>query len=93
MEDIKNLTQEELVNLVKTWHDANTDKRSVVMIVGKEDDDDGLASTQMVVGKHGSILIMLAEFISEQPGLIKEATLCSFLKGLKDKFDKEEKSE
>jgi len=91
MEDIKNLTPEELVNLVKTWYDANT-KRSVVMIAGKEEDD-GLANTQMVVGRHGSILIMLAEFISEHPGLIKEATLCSFLKGLKDKFDKEEKSE
>ena len=92
MEDIKNLTPEELVNLVKTWYDANTDKRSVVMIAGKEEDD-GLASTQMVVGKHGPILTMLAEFISEQSGLIKEATLYSFLKGLKDKFDKEEKSE
>ena len=39
MEDIKNLTPEELVNLVKTWYDANTDKRSVVMIAGKEEDD------------------------------------------------------
>lgn len=92
MEDIKNLTPEELVNLVKTWYDANTDKRSVVIMAGEEGDEE-LASTQMVVGKHGSILIMLGVLISEQPGLIKEATLCSFLKGLKDKFDKEEKSE
>lgn len=62
------------------------------MMVGEEEKD-GLANTQMLVGRHGSILLMLTQFIDEQSGLVREATLRSFIKSLKDKFDKEEKSE
>ena len=89
MENIKNLTPAELANLVKTWYEANGDKRSAIMLVGEEEND-GLANTQMVVGRRSSILTMFMEFLDEHANLVKEAALFSCLKRLGEELDKKE---
>lgn len=89
MENIKNLTPEELANLVHTRYEVNGDKRSVIMMVGEEEKN-RLENTQMVVGRDSSILLMLTQFIDEQSDLVREATLRSFLKSLEERLGEKE---
>lgn len=89
MENIKDLTPEELANLVHTWYEANKEERSLIVMVGKKEGD-GLAHTQMIGGRRYSIMTMFMEFLDEHPSLMKEATLSSCIKKLGDELEKKE---
>lgn len=86
MENIKNLTAEELVELAHTWQEANKKERGLIMMAGEEFGE-RLANTQCVCGGGKVILTMLAEFIGKNPELIKSATLCSLMKRISDKVN------
>ena len=47
MENIEKLTHEELVQLVRTWYNANKEERSVVIMAGKKQGD-GVHNTQLL---------------------------------------------
>ena len=93
MENIKNLTPEELVELVHTWYKANKEKRSIIIMAGQEEDK-GLASTHCISGKGLLVRMMMMEFVADNSKLIKDATMCSLIRDVLTKGDKEdEKSE
>lgn len=89
MENIKNLTPAELVELVETWYKANKEKRSLIMMVGEEEAD-SLTSTQMIGGRRYPLLTMLVEFLNEQASLVKEAALFSCVKAIGSKLGEKE---
>lgn len=90
MENIKNLTHEELVNLVQTWYNANKDERSIIIMAG-QDIEDGISHTQMFCGRKIAILTMLSEFVTENSRLMEAAALGTLIKSVLDVNDKEEK--
>ena len=90
MENIKNLTHKELVDLVQTWYDANKDERAIIIMAGKYLED-GIYHTQMYCGRRIAILAMLSEFVAESSKLIELATLDTLIKSVLDKHDKEDK--
>lgn len=93
MENIKNLTPEELVQLVRTWCEANKEKRSIIVMEGQEEDG-GLESTQCISGKRLAVKMMLMEFVTDNSKLVKQATMCSLIRDVLTKGDEEdEKSE
>mgnify|MGYP003303947027 CR=1 FL=1 len=61
-------------------------------MAGKKEAD-GLSHTQMIGGKHYSILTMLMEFLDEHANLVKEATLFSCAKRLEEELGEKENLE
>lgn len=93
MENIEKLTHEELVQLVRTWYNANKEERSVVIMAGKKQGD-GVHNTHLVCGRNIDILVMMIEFITDNPEIVERASFCSLMRKMRDAVkDKDEKSE
>lgn len=90
MENIKNLTPEELVELVHTWCEANKEKRAIIVMAG-QDEEGSFNSTQCVSGKGLPIGIMLADFIKDNSKLLRRATAFSLVKEIMEKENSENK--
>lgn len=82
MENIKNLSPRELVELVHTWYEANKNERAIILMAGK-DEGENLANTHLVAGKGTYLLMMLLELMEENSELVMEAMRLDIAKKLR----------
>lgn len=91
MENIKNLSLEELVKFAKTWQEGKDTRSIVILAIERDDDADAADVSNLVSGNVRDMVVALAELIDENPEIFKPAIKLAEIMKAKEKKLKDKK--